>query len=54
MSIKLQRLHHASSTFEQAFESLLAAEAGWELALENDVRSIIDSVRARGDAALVE
>lgn len=54
MSIKLQRLHHGSSSFEADFESLLAAEAGWELTLENDVRAIIDEVRSRGDEALVE
>ncbi|ALN72302.1 histidinol dehydrogenase [Aureimonas sp. AU20] len=49
-----QRLHIDQPDFETRFRALLAAKREASVDVETAVRAIIDDVRARGDAALIE
>ena len=48
-----QRLEESAPGFEAAFEALIAARHG-EADVAGDVAAIIDDVRARGDAAVID
>src|SRR5438477_12041476 len=49
-----RRLSTADPAFEEAFAQLIAFEAAQDDAVESATARILDDVRARGDAALVE
>ncbi|WP_427025632.1 histidinol dehydrogenase [Aureimonas ureilytica] len=49
-----QRLHLSEPDFETRFRALLAAKREASVDVETAVRAIIDDVRARGDAAVIE
>jgi histidinol dehydrogenase len=51
---EITRLNSEDATFREALERLLAWEQSADPALESVVRDIINDVRARGDAALLE
>ncbi len=54
MSIALRSLSTAAPDFEAAFQRVLHWSAETDAAIEGRVAEIIDDVRARGDAALLE
>ena len=51
---EITRLNSDDAAFREALASLFAWEQSADPALESVVRGIIDDVRARGDAALLE
>ena len=52
--MQVRRLATGDAGFEQALEALLAFEAAQDPAVERATAEILDAVKARGDAALVE
>lgn len=50
----MRRLDAAEPGFDAAFAALLAYEAGHDAEVEATVRGVLDDVRRRGDAALLE
>jgi hypothetical protein len=50
----LRRLDSSKPGFRQALERLVTREAGYDRRIEATVGEIIEDVRARGDAALLE
>jgi histidinol dehydrogenase len=54
MALALERLDATDAGFRAAFERLLDRAQAVDPAVESTVRAIVDDVRARGDAALLE
>lgn len=54
MTLSIRELNSADSDFLAAVDSLLSRESAADLKIEKIVREIIDAVRQRGDAALLE
>jgi histidinol dehydrogenase len=54
MTMNIKRLNSAEDNFWGQLEDLLAWESVSDDAVNNTVREIIDAIRSRGDAALVE
>jgi len=52
--VKLRRLSSSEAGFAAALAALTRYEAAQDAAVESSVRAIVEDVRARGDAALVE
>ena len=52
--MKLRRLSTRSASFDAALAALTRYDAAHDPAIESSVRSIIDAVRTRGDAAVLE
>src|SRR5881394_3654912 len=52
--MRVRRLATGDPGFERALETLLAFEAAQDPAVENATAEILDAVRTRGDAALLE
>ena len=52
--MKLRRLSSAEAGFDAALAALTRYEAAQDAAVESSVRAIVEDVRARGDAALLE
>src|SRR5438045_3553117 len=52
--LALNRLSTLDPGFEPAFERLIAFEGAQDEAIERATAEILDAVRARGDAALIE
>ena len=51
---EITRLNSKDATFREELERLLAWEQSADPALESVVRDIINDIRSRGDAALLE
>ena len=54
MALSLERLNSGDPDFRAAFERLLDRAQSVDPAVEATVRAIIDDVRSRGDAALLD
>jgi histidinol dehydrogenase len=52
--IALKRLSTRAADFERRFQALLAFEAAQDAAVDSTVASILEDVRSRGDAAVLE
>ncbi|MCC6714062.1 MAG: histidinol dehydrogenase, partial [Gammaproteobacteria bacterium] len=54
MNVAIRRLSTAAPDFSDRLDALLAYESEVDGAVQQQVRAIIDDIRARGDAALLE
>src|SRR5258706_10105014 len=54
MAIKIRKLDSADVGFKQALAAVLAFEASEDEAIERSVAQILNDVKARGDAAVLE
>ena len=52
--LKIRRLEASASGFDAELSALIAWESVADLQLENTVRTILASVKQRGDSALLE
>ncbi len=54
MPIQIRKLDSSQEGFQQSLDTLLAFEAGTDAAIETSVAKILDDVKTRGDAAVLE
>ena len=54
MPIQIRKLDSSQDGFQQSLDTLLAFEAGTDAAIETSVAKILDDVKTRGDAAVLE
>ena len=54
MSIKIRKLDSSTENFQKSLHAVLAFEASEDEAIERSVAQILNDVKARGDAAVLE